>query len=151
MLCYSVAWGDFRGYRLINKVYKRQKLAALIVDFQGDLTSTTFFTPNESPLQIGMIVKKDNEPVNPHRHNIFTRNVSGTSEFLFVLEGSMTLTIYDDSFEDPEVFKIPKGSGVLLLSGAHAIDFKEPTKLIEVKQGPYQVESDKVYLTELGT
>jgi hypothetical protein len=136
---------------LINKVYKQQKLAAIIIDFMGDLTSTTFFTAEESPLQVGMIVKKINEPVNAHRHNIFPRNVSGTSEFLFVLEGGMALTIYDENFEDPERFNIPEGSGVLLLSGAHAIEFEVPTKLIEVKQGPYEDKIDKVYLTELGS
>jgi len=124
-------------------------LAAIIIDFLGDLTSTTFFTDNETPLQVGMIVKKFNEPVNAHRHNVFQRKVLGTTEFLFVLEGSMALTIYDESFQDPELFEIPKGSGVLLLSGAHAIDFEEPTKLIEVKQGPYEDEIDKVYFTEL--
>lgn len=117
----------------------------------GDLTSTTFFTEKDSPLQVGMIVKKISEPVNAHRHNIFPRNVSGTSEFLFILEGGMALTIYDENFEDPEQFNIPKGSGVLLLSGAHAIDFKVPTKMIEVKQGPYEDMIDKVYLTELGS
>ncbi len=134
---------------MINKVYKQQKLAAIIIDFLGDLTSTTFFTANDSPLQVGMIVKKNNEPVNAHRHNVFSRNVSGTSEFLFVLEGGMSLTIYDENFEDPELFNIPEGSGVLLLSGAHAINFDVPSKLIEVKQGPYEIERDKVYLTEL--
>jgi hypothetical protein len=134
---------------LINKVYKQKQLVAIIIDFYGDLTSSTFFTDDESPLQVGMILKGLNQPVNAHRHNFFERKVLGTSEFLFVLEGNMTLTIFDENFEDPEFFNVNEGFGVLLLGGAHAIDFEESTKLIEVKQGPYTAENDKVYLAEL--
>lgn len=148
-LCYSVSWDDFRGNRLINKVYKHNQLVALIIDFSGDVTSSTFFTDDECPLQVGVILKGVNQPVYAHRHNFFERKVLGTSEFLFVLEGNMTLTLFNENFQDPEYFNIGKGSGVLLLGGAHAIDFEESTKLLEVKQGPYSAEIDKVYFMEL--
>lgn len=122
---------------------------AIIIDFLGDLTSSTFFTDDESPLQVGLILKGHNQPVHAHRHNFFERKVLGTSEFLFVLEGNMTLTVFNENFQDPEYFNVGKGSGVLLIAGAHAINFQEATKLIEVKQGPYSAEIDKVYLKEL--
>lgn len=133
---------------MINKVYKQNQLVAIIIDFLGDVTTSTFFTDDDSSLQVGKILKGLNQPVMAHRHNLFERTVLGTSEFLFVLEGSMALTIFNENFQDPEYYYIAKGSGVLLLGGAHAIDFKEETKLIEVKQGPYSPEIDKVYLME---
>jgi hypothetical protein len=136
---------------MIRRVYKRSQLAAIIIDFSSEISATTFFTDHESPLQIGIISKDFNQPVLPHRHNTFERKISATSEFLFVLEGSMTLTIFDENFAEPEYFDVAKGSGVLLLGGAHAIEFRNSAKLIEVKQGPYAAEMDKVYLVESDT
>jgi hypothetical protein len=134
---------------VVNKVYKDGRLAAVKIDFLQGLESTTFFTDAESPLQVGIISKKLMDPVKAHRHNTFQRNVLGTSEFLYVLEGSMTVTVFDENFQNPETLQLSVGSGVLLLGGAHSIEFEESTKLIEVKQGPYSAELDKVYLSEL--
>ena len=119
------------------------------MNFFEDSEVTTFFTENESLFQVGLILKDESQPVHAHRHNVFPRNIAGTSEFLFVLQGHMDITIFDEDFQNPEVFQVFKGCGVLLIGGAHAIEFSELTKLIEVKQGPYSVDGDKLYLSEL--
>ena len=134
---------------MINKVYKDDRLVATIIDFLGDISSTSFFTDEASPLQVGVISKKSDERVQAHRHNLFERKIVGTSEFLYVLEGKMEITVYDDSFQNPETFSLGVGSGVLLSAGAHSIQFLETTKLMEIKQGPYSAEIDKVYREEL--
>lgn len=135
---------------MINKVYKQGRLSAILINFIPEFSSTTFFTDDAAPLQVGVIVKEPSQPVLAHRHNIFERKVIGTSEFLFVLKGSMKVTIFDDDFLNPEEYMFDQGMGILLLSGAHSIDFEESTQLIEVKQGPYSAEIDKVYLSDVG-
>jgi hypothetical protein len=134
---------------LINKVFKQGRLSAIIMDFRHDITTTTFFTEDSLPLQVGAIIKNSSQPVLAHRHNVFERKVLGTSEFLFVLKGAMKLSLFDDDFLNPEEFIVTQGMGVLLLSGGHSIDFEEQTQLIEVKQGPFSAQVDKIYLSEL--
>ena len=133
---------------MINKVYKNGRLSAIFINFLSEISSTTFCTDDAIPLQVGVIVKDPSRPVLAHRHNIFERKVMGTSEFLFVLKGSMKVTIFDDDFLNPEEYSVNEGMGILLLSGAHSIDFNATTQLIEVKQGPYSAEVDKVYRSE---
>ena len=134
---------------MIKKVFKQEHLVAIIIDFLADFEATTFFTDKDSFLQVGLIHKESLQSVKPHRHNVFERRVLGTSEFLFVLEGKMAITIFDSDFKSPETFTLGKGSGVLLVGGSHSINFAESAKLIEVKQGPFFAEEDKVYLTEI--
>lgn len=134
---------------MINKVYKDDRLVATVIDFRGAISATTFFTDDVSSLQVGVISKNSEEKVQPHRHNLFERKIVGTSEFLYVLEGKMEVTVYDDNFQNPENFYVGVGSGVLLSGGAHSIQFVEATKLMEIKQGPYSAEVDKVYKRDI--
>lgn len=132
-------------------MYKDDRLVAIFFESLVDVSETSFFTDDDSPFQVGVISKQGHEKVQPHHHNVFDRVISGTSEFLYVLEGSMEVTIYDVGFQNSEIFPVGLGSGVLLLGGAHSITFVENTKILEIKQGPYSAEKDKVYLEGHGS
>lgn len=64
-------------------------------------------------------------------------NVTTTQEFLYVIKGSAEVTIATLEWETVEKFKLKAGDFVLFVSGAHGVDIKKGSRLIEVKQGPY--------------
>ena len=54
--------------------------------------------------------------------------------------------IYNEDGTQSHKIKLSDGDSILLISGAHKIEFLTSTQLLEVKQGPYLPANDKVYL-----
>jgi hypothetical protein len=60
-------------------------------------------------------------------------------------EGRTRLSLYDDARAKVAETELEKGDIVLLASGGHGFDVLEDTKIVEVKQGPYDGKAkDKV-------
>jgi hypothetical protein len=104
---------------------------------------TTFLTPPDLSLQMGMIVYGKGQAIVPHVHLPVTREVQGTSECVLVREGACEMDIYDSSKNFLATRKLEKGDIVLLLGGGHGFRMREDTVLFEVKQGPYVGVVDK--------
>ena len=49
---------------------------AIFMNFFEDSKVTAFFTENESPFQVGLILKDESQPVHAHGHNAFPRSIS---------------------------------------------------------------------------
>jgi hypothetical protein len=105
-----------------------------------------FLTDPTGPLQLGMNFYKAGETIKAHYH--LPRQIATTQvqEFLLIGEGSAELTLYDA--DDRSAFtkvQLEAGDMVLLLAGGHALDIQKDTKIVEVKQGPYDGKvKDKV-------
>ena len=104
---------------------------------------TTFVTPHEANLQVGLIVKSAEQPVPRHRHKPVERNLIGTSEVLLVARGSGNVVFYDSFGDVVTQERFRRGDLIVLLEGGHALDFDEETVLVEVKQGPYPGTDEK--------
>jgi hypothetical protein len=61
-----------------------------------------------------------------------------------MLDGEMTVDIYDNNQNFIQSEKIYKGDTLALLSGGHGLKLTDNSKFIEVKQGPYNPETDKI-------
>jgi hypothetical protein len=105
-----------------------------------------FLTSPESPLQLGMNFYEAGETVKAHYHLPRRIETTQSNEFVMISEGSTTLTLFDADDQAPfRELLLEKGDMVLLLAGGHAFKMHERTKIVEVKQGPYDGKSkDKV-------
>jgi hypothetical protein len=106
-----------------------------------------FLTGPENPLQLGVNFYPAGETIKAHYHlPRHLENNSQIQEFLLIGEGRTKLILFDaddhTQFADVE---LGPGDMVLLLAGGHGFEVLEPTKIVEVKQGPYDGKAkDKV-------
>ena len=82
--------------------------------------------------------------IEPHRHNLVSREVVQTQEVLFVKSGKVRVDFYNDDQKYIESRILLPGDVILLAAGGHGFEMLEPSEMIEVKQGPYIGEKDKV-------
>jgi mannose-6-phosphate isomerase-like protein (cupin superfamily) len=100
-----------------------------------------FLTPNDYPLQLGVIERKAGYGFRPHIHNDFRYEVNTTQEFLYVEEGRLRAKIYDHDWNVVAETEMGKGDFLLSVAGGHSFEVLEDVRLIEVKQGPYPGDS----------
>jgi hypothetical protein len=82
--------------------------------------------------------------VPPHTHNSVKRDVHFTQEVLVIKSGKVRVDYYDDDRSYLESRVLNQGDVVLLAYGGHGFEMLEDSEMIEVKQGPYVGEMDKV-------
>ena len=105
-----------------------------------------FLTGPESPLQLGVNFYEAGETIKAHYHLPRHLETNQIQEFILIGEGRTTLTLFDAEDRTPFVdLELATGDMVLLLAGGHGFQVHEPTKIVEVKQGPYDGKAkDKV-------
>ena len=108
-----------------------------------------FITKDSELMQLGFMKRPKGHKVEPHLHDPSSRIVDKTSEFLQILKGQITVILYDI---DNEVYQsnsleieLHKGSSIILYRGAHSFEFTETSMVMEVKQGPYTGDLEKVF------
>ncbi len=63
---------------------------------------------------------------------------------LYIKTGKVRVDFYDDNQHYLESRIVEKGDVILLAAGGHGFEMLEDSEMIEVKQGPYCGEEDKV-------
>lgn len=105
-----------------------------------------FLTDPSGPLQLGMNFYHAGESIKAHYHLPCQLQTTQVQEFLLIGAGRALLTLYDAG--DRSAFtkvQLETGDMVLLLTGGHGLDIQEDTKIVEIKQGPYNGKvKDKV-------
>jgi hypothetical protein len=131
--------------RHIEEIFDDYRMIAIIVyaDYSGE--STEFFTPDNFSQQLASIRRKKGEELQAHIHKPVPRNVKYTQETLFIKKGKIEIIFYDENQRYLDTRVLNTGDVVLLVSGGHAFKMLEDTQMIEVKQGPYAGENDKVH------
>ena len=129
-------------------VKDRETIYAIIIREDFNPSSTTFLTPETFIQQIGFIVYGKGELISPHKHKKVERTIQGTNETILVRKGKVEVSIYND--EGKLFFKdiLDRGDMIAMISGGHAFKMLEDTVLVEVKQGPYLGDDDKLLLNE---
>jgi mannose-6-phosphate isomerase-like protein (cupin superfamily) len=128
---------------MIHYVTHCNDLYALIVSRQFDKPGIHFFTPNESPQQLGYMHHASGKVIEPHTHNSVTRCIDHTQEVLFIKKGKVRVDFYDTQQKYLESCTLETGDVILLANGGHGFEMLEETEMIEVKQGPYVGEIDR--------
>ena len=129
---------------MLEKVYKDSLLLAIIIRNEYSNEGINFFTNDNDSQQLGYMNRPEGYEIKPHRHNLVQREVHLTQEVLFIKSGKVRVDFYSNEQEYLESRILYKGDVILLSDGGHGFKMLEPSAIIEVKQGPYCGEQDKV-------
>jgi len=129
---------------MLERIIDKGELLAIIIrnDFKEE--GIRFFTPDAFSQQLAYMNRPEGYVIDPHVHNIVERSVSLTQEVLFIKSGKVKIDFYDNNKLYVQSTVLTRGDVILLASGGHGFEMLEQTEMIEVKQGPYAGDSDKV-------
>ena len=129
---------------MVEKINHNGNLLAILIRANFSATGIEFFTDDESSQQLGYMNRPKDYVIPPHRHNIVRRDVHLTQEVLFIRSGKVRVDFFDNSQHYVESTTLLPGDVILLADGGHGFKMIEQSEIIEVKQGPYCGERDKV-------
>lgn len=119
-------------------------LIATIIRRAGEDPGTVFFTEPGDPLQVGGLSHPAGWESKPHRHSLSPREVKGGSEALILLEGSLSVKIYDSAGNFVSAAILKAGDVLIQYAGGHSFSALERFRAIEIRQGPHRPE-EKTY------
>ena len=125
---------------MIKKIVIKDKNKPLAVVFRKKTSGkgSTFLTPIDYTLQIGLIEHPAGSVLKSHRHNDkIEYNVNTTQEFLYVEKGKVKVSFFNDNWKLISQKVLCKGDFMLHVSGGHGFEILEDCRMIEIKQGPY--------------
>lgn len=129
---------------MIEKIYDKEIILAIIIKSNYQNDGIAFFTSDTDSQQLGYMTRKKGYEIIPHRHNLIPREVHLTQEVLFIKKGKLRVDFYDNQQNYLESRILLSGDVILLSDGGHGFKMLEDSQIIEVKQGPYSGEKDKV-------
>ena len=129
---------------MIENITHKDKLLSVIIRTQYKSDGIEFFTPDDFSQQLAYMNRAKDYVIPPHVHNPVQRDVHFTQEVLLIKSGKVRVDYYDDDKNYLESKILNQGDVVLLAYGGHGFHMIEDSEIIEVKQGPYAGEKDKV-------
>ncbi|MCI9361037.1 MAG: hypothetical protein HFG65_08770 [Hungatella sp.] len=128
----------------LQMIKKKDKLLAIIIKNNYNCEGVSFLTSNEYSQQLAYMHHPKGKMIDAHIHNMIHRNVVLTQEVLFIKRGKLRVDFYDDYKDYLESCILEAGDTILLTSGGHGFKVLEEVEMIEVKQGPYSGDKDKI-------
>ena len=135
---------------MIEKIYHKKKLYALIVRAKfRKKKGISFFTPNETNQQFGYMKHDKGHLIKPHKHKKRTTKIFYTTEVIIIFKGSLRVDFYDQKQKYLFSKVIKDKDIIMLVHGGHGFKVLKKIEMLEVKQGPYSIEKDKVKFKEI--
>ena len=129
---------------MIEKIVHKKTLFALIVRGKFRKKSgINFFTSKKATQQFGYMKHKKNHIIKPHSHNKRSTEILRTTEVILVLKGAVRVDFYDNKKKYLFSKIIKEKDIIMLIHGGHGFKVLKNIEMIEVKQGPYSLSSDK--------
>ena len=135
---------------MIENIIHKKELYALIVRKKfRKKKGVNFFTSKEATQQFGYMKHKKNHLIMPHQHNKRLTKILITTEVIILLKGILRVDFYNKKTEYLFSKKIYDGDLIMLTNGGHGFKVLTDVEMIEVKQGPYSLSSDKVKFNKI--
>lgn len=128
----------------IEQINKNDDTLAIIIYHDYRKEGIAFFTPSDFSQQLGYMKHNKGETIQEHVHILHLREIKYTQETLFIKSGRVKVNFYTEDKQYLTSRELTTGDVILLASGGHGFEFLEETEMIEVKQGPYCGDQDKV-------
>lgn len=128
----------------VENIHIGDKLCALILRVGFRAPGIQFFTGQEQSLQFGYMHYEAGHAISPHIHKPLERKVFFTNEVLFLKSGRVKVDFFDNAQQYSHSAVMEAGDTILLMEGGHGFEVLDACEMIEVKQGPYAGEHDKV-------
>ena len=129
---------------MIEEVIWQGVLYALIVRRDFQQPGVHFFTPGDFSQQLGHMSHPTGHTIEPHLHREVLRGVRRTQEVLVIRKGRLRVDFYNEARECVESCVLEAGDVILLVQGGHGFEVLEACDMIEIKQGPYLADEDKI-------
>jgi hypothetical protein len=130
----------------IEKI-ERDGVVYAIVAHPEDMKAekSTFFTPGDETMQVGVIANKAGYVEKAHYHAENKRLVAGVHQMLYVTKGKAALDFFDSSKKIFKSVELNVGDLMLIMDGIHRLRVIADFSAVTAKQGPYiSPEKDKV-------
>ena len=129
---------------LMERIKHDGQLLAIIIPADHREAGVHFFTPPEFSQQLAYMRHPAGHVIDAHTHEPVSREVHLTQEALFIRRGRLRVDFYTSETEYLESRILTAGDVILLASGGHGFKVLEEVEMVEVKQGPYAGDADKV-------
>lgn len=129
---------------MLQEIKYEGKILAIIIRSNYQKEGISFFTPGDFSQQLGYMNRAKGYIIEPHVHNLVERKVTLTQEVLYIKSGKVRVDFYNDARAYLESRIVETGDVILLASGGHGFEMLDNTEMIEIKQGPYCGDEDKV-------
>jgi len=129
---------------MIDRILDNKTELAIIIRRSFKKEGIEFFTPDSYSQQIGYMNHSKGYKIKPHIHKPVNRTVKHTKEVLFIKSGEVRVDFYDNNKNYLKSIILFQGDIILLVSGGHGFEMLKKSEIIEVKQGPYAGENDKL-------
>jgi mannose-6-phosphate isomerase-like protein (cupin superfamily) len=129
---------------MFEQIEHNGQIIAIIIRADYSCEGVNFFTPDEFSQQLAYMRHPEGKTILPHKHNLVTRKIEYTQEILFIKRGKLKVNLYGEHNEYLHSRILSSGDTILLASGGHGFEIIEDLEMIEVKQGPYTGDDDKV-------
>ena len=133
----------------IEQIMHKKNIYAIIVrkNNQFKKKGVNFITRKQELFQLGFISHKKKHLIKKHYHIKKVRKISFFSEVLIMKKGILKVMFYDEKNRNIKKDTILKRDDIiLLLQGGHGFEVLKDVEIVEVKQGPYQKDTDKVLI-----
>jgi hypothetical protein len=128
----------------VERIIHERELIAIIIPKDYEKDGIEFFTPDEFSQQIAYMKHPAGKSIPAHMHNNIPREVFFTLETLFIKSGRVKVDFFSKDKKAIGSRTLSSGDTLFLASGGHGFTMLEDTEMIEVKQGPYGGDLDKV-------
>jgi hypothetical protein len=124
-----------------------QLLAILVRASASSEKKYNFLTDDSAPFQLGMNFYKAGDTIPGHFHLTREIQLNQVQEVIVIGHGKTKITFYGQARQQVAEAVLAAGDIILLASGGHGFEILEDTKIVEVKQGPYDGKvKDKIAL-----
>ena len=130
---------------MLKEIIHKNKLYALIIkETYQNKKGVSFFTKNNANQQIGFMNHPKNYFIKPHNHQKRETKIFITSEVIILQKGKLRVDFYDTKKKYLFSIVVKKNQIIMLVHGGHGFKILEPVKMLEIKQGPYVNNKDKI-------
>ena len=114
----------------------------------ASVTSTKFYSADDSELQLGLMSHKSGFIEVAHYHPKLERASCATQQAFVVLQGVVFVDFFNPDGTVIKTYQLGFGDSILIKDGIHRIRVEEDSRCITVKQGPFLgPDIDKIEVT----
>jgi hypothetical protein len=129
---------------MVERIVSDGMLLAIILRSSFQKEGIEFFTESHFSQQLGYMKRPVGYSIQPHQHKQVKREVIQTQEVLFIRSGKVKVDFYSEDRQYVSSEILQQGDVILLAAGGHGFEMLETSEIIEVKQGPYESDADKI-------
>ena len=130
---------------MIEKIIHQNLLFALIIRNKVFDKGISFLTDDSLTQQLAIMKYDKGFCIQPHFHLPIERVIHGTPETLIIKNGALKVIFYNEDQNEIDSTILFENEIIMLINGGHGFEvLKDETEIIEIKQGPFQKEKDKI-------